>query len=224
MGLLLLLASILYAVAYMLFFRGFELGNVSIISATMNLWAVFTMLFAFIFLGQRLSAFQFLGVLLILAGVALVSLKRRDNADKNIQLLAGVKETVLAALLFGIFWNFSEIISEKIGWSSTTLFVKVGVVLFMLLFSLFGKRELSIAQTTPRIKWLILLAGFLEAGAVACVNWGLAVGNVILVAPISSALSLVTITMAVIFLKEQITKLQGFGMVMVITGIVLTAF
>ena len=224
MGLLLLLASILYAVAYMLFFRGFELGNVSIISATMNLWAVFTMLFAFIFLGQRLSDFQLLGVLLILAGVALVSLKRRDNADKNIQLLAGVKETVLAALLFGIFWNISEITSEKIGWSSTTLFVKVGVVLFMLLYSLFRKRELSIAQTTSRIKWLILLAGFLEAGAVACVNWGLAVGNVILVAPISSALSLVTIAMAVIFLKEQITKLQGFGMAMVITGIVLTAF
>jgi transporter family protein len=224
MALLILVASVFYAVAYMLFFRGFELGNVSIISATMNLWAVFTMLFAFIFLGQRLSTFQLLGVLLILAGVALVSLKRRDNADKSIQLLAGVKETVLAALLFGIFWNISEITSEKIGWSSTTLFVKVGVVLFMLLYSLFRKRELSIAQTNSRIKWLILLAGFLEAGAVACVNWGLAVGNVILVAPISSALSLVTIAMAVIFLKEKITQWQGFGMVLVITGIVLTAF
>jgi transporter family protein len=224
LALLLLVASIFYAVAYLLFFRGFELGNVSIISATMNLWAVFTMLFAFIFLGQRLSTFQFLGVLLILAGVALVSLKRGDITDKNIHLLSGVKETILAALLFGIFWNISEIISEKIGWPSTTLFVKVGVVLFMLLISLFQKRELSIANTTPKIKWLILFAGFLEAAAVACVNWGLTVGDVILVTPISSALSLVTIAMAVIFLKEKITKLQGFGMIIVITGIVLTAF
>ena len=64
-------ASILYAVAYLLFFKGFELGNVSIISATMNLWAVFTMLFAFIILGQRLSIFQLIGVLMILAGVGL---------------------------------------------------------------------------------------------------------------------------------------------------------
>ncbi len=223
-ALLILVASVFYAVAYMLFFRGFELGNVSIISATMNLWAVFTMLFAFIFLGQRLSAFQFLGVLLILAGVALVSLKRGEITGENIHLLSGVKETILAALLFGIFWNFSEVISEKIGWPSTTLFVKVGVILFMLLFSLIGKRELSIAKTTPRVKWLILLAGFLEAGAVACVNWGLTVGDVILVTPISSALSLVTITMAVMFLKEKVTKLQGFGMIMVITGIVMTAF
>jgi bacterial/archaeal transporter family protein len=224
LALVILLASILYAVAYMLFFRGFELGNISIISATMNLWAVFTMLFAFIFLGQRLSTFQFLGVVLILAGVVLVSLKRGDIADKNIQLLSGVKETVLAALLFGIFWNISQIASERIGWSSTTLFVKVGVVLFMLLFSLFQKRELSIAKTPSKIKLMVVVAGFLEAAAVACVNWGLTVGNVILVAPISSALSLVTITMAVIFLKEKISVLQGFGMIMVITGIVLTAF
>jgi transporter family protein len=216
--------SILYAVAYLLFFKGFELGNVSIISATMNLWAVFTMLFAYIFLGQRLSTFQFLGVLMIIAGVVLVSLKWSDIKNQNIELLSGIKETILAALLFGIFWNLSEIISEQIGWSSTTLFVKIGVVLFLLLFSLLINRELSIAKTTPKIKMMILFAGVLEAAAVAFVNWGLTVGNAILVTPIASALSIVTIMMAVIFLKEKITKLQGFGMIIVITGIVFTAF
>jgi transporter family protein len=217
-------ASIFYAAAYLLFFKGFELGNISIISATMNLWAVFTMLFAFIFLGQRLSTFQFLGVLMIIAGVALVSLKGSDIKDQNIKLSSGIKETILAALLFGIFWNLSEIISEKIGWLSTTLFVKIGVVLFLLLFSLLINRELRVANTTPKIKMMILFAGVLEAAAVASVNWGLTIGDVILVTPISSALSIVTITMAVIFLKEKITKLQGIGMIMVITGIVLTAF
>lgn len=218
------IASIFYAVAYLLFFKGFELGNVSIISATMNLWAVFTMLFAFIFLGQRLSTFQFLGVLMIIAGVALVSLKWSDIKDQNIKLLSGIKETILAALLFGIFWNLSEIISEKIGWVSTTLFVKIGIVLFMLLFSLKADRELRIAKTTPKLQMMILFAGVLEAAAVASVNWGLTIGDVILVTPISSALSIVTIAMAVIFLKEKITKLQGIGMTMVITGIVMTAF
>jgi len=70
------------------------MGNVSIISATINLWAVFTMLFAFIFLGQRLSILQFLGVILIIAGVALVTLKVSDIKDQNIKLLSGVKETI----------------------------------------------------------------------------------------------------------------------------------
>jgi transporter family protein len=217
-------ASILYAAAYLLFFKGFELGNVSIISATMNLWAVFTMVFAFIFLGQRLSTFQFLGVLLIIAGVSFVSLKWSDIKDQNINLFAGIKETILAALLFGIFWNLSEMISEQIGWLSTTFFVKIGIVLFMLFFSLLVNRGLSVAKTSPKIIIMILLAGVLEAAAVAIVNWGLTIGDAILVTPIASALSIVTITMAIIFLKEKITKLQGFGMIIVITGIVLTAF
>ncbi len=217
-------ASILYAVAYLLFFKGFELGNVSIISATMNLWAVFTMLFAYIILGQRLSIFQFAGVLMILAGVALVSLKWGDINNQDIKLLSGVKETIVAALLFGIFWIFSEVISENIGWASTTLVVKLGIVLFMLLFSLLAKRELRVTQTNPKIMATILLAGVIEAAAVAVVNWGLTIGDSILVTPISSALSIVTIAMAVIFLKEKITAIQGIGMVIVITGIVLTAF
>jgi bacterial/archaeal transporter family protein len=221
---LLPVASILYAVAYLLFFKGFELGNVSIISATMNLWAVFTMLFAFIILGQSLSMSQFIGVLMILAGVALVSLKWGDIKNQNINLLSGVKETVLAALLFGIFWIFSEIISENIGWISTTLFVKIGIILFMLLFSLLVKRGLRVSQTSPQIMTTILFAGVLEAAAVAVVNWGLTIGDAILVTPISSALSIITITMAVIFLKEKITTLQGIGVISVITGIVLTAF
>lgn len=217
-------ASILYAVAYLLFFKGFELGNVSIISATMNLWAVFTMLFAFIILDQRLSIFQFAGVLMILAGVALVSLKWGDIKNQDIKLLSGVKETFVAALLFGIFWIFSEVISENIGWASTTLVVKLGIVLFMLLFSLLAKRELRVSQINPKIMATILLAGVIEAAAVAVVNWGLTIGDSILVTPISSALSIVTIAMAVIFLKEKITTIQGIGMVIVITGIVLTAF
>jgi len=217
-------ASILYATAYLLFFKGFELGNVSIISATMNLWAVFTMVFAFIFLGQRLSTFQFLGVLMIIAGVALVSLKWSDIKGRNIKLLSGIKETILAALLFGIFWNLSDIISKQIGWLSTTLFVKIGIVLFMLLFSLLVNRELSVAKTSQKIKMMILFAGVFEAAAVAFVNWGLTIGNAILVTPIASALSIVTIMMAVIFLKEKITKLQGIGVIIVMTGIVFTAF
>ena len=55
------IAAICYSAGYLFFFKGFEIGNVSIVAATMNLWAVFTMLFAFIFMGQRLSTIQSLG-------------------------------------------------------------------------------------------------------------------------------------------------------------------
>lgn len=51
--------------------------------------------------------------------------------------------------------------------------------------------------------------GIIEVGAVALVNYGLAIGDAILITPIASALSIVTIMLAVLFLNEKISKLQA---------------
>jgi transporter family protein len=218
------IAAIVYSAGYLFFFKGFEIGNVSIVAATMNLWAVFTMLFAFIFMGQRLSLIETLGVLMILAGVTLASVNWSDIRNQRFQLSSGVKEAVLGAFFFGIFWNISEIISEKAGWLLATLLVKAGIVLFVLIFSFLVKREIGWTTAVRRTKYAVLIMGIIEAGAVAIVNYGLTIGQAILITPIASALSIVTITLAIIFLKDKVTKLQGLGMITAIIGIVVTAF
>jgi len=221
---LLPIAAIIYSAGYLFFFKGFEIGNVSIVAATMNLWAVFTMLFAFIFMGQRLSTIQSLGVLMIISGVTLASLNWSDIRNQRFQLSSGVKETVLGAFFFGVFWNISEVISEEIGWLLTTLFVKFGIIVFLLLFSFLRKRELDLTKATTQTKCMVVLMGIIEAGAVAIVNYGLTIGDAILITPIASALSIVTITLAIIFLKDKVTKLQGIGIITAIAGIIVTAF
>lgn len=218
------IASIFYSAGYLFFFKGFEMGNVSIVAATMNLWAVFTMLFAFIFMGQRLSTVQSLGVLMIISGVTLASINWSDIGNQGFQLSAGVKETVLGAFFFGVFWNISEVISEEIGWLSTTVLVKLGIILFLLLFSFLIKRELDLTKAAPKTKYMVVLMGVIEAGAVAIVNYGLTIGDAILITPIASALSIVTITLAIIFLKDKVTKLQALGVITAIAGIIVTAF
>jgi len=218
------IAAIVYSAGYLFFFKGFEIGNVSIVAATMNLWAVFTMLFAFIFMGQRLSAIQTLGVLMIISGVILASLNWSDIRNQKFQLSAGVKEAVLGAFFFGVFWNISEIISEEVGWLLTTLLVKFGIVVFLLIFSFLVKREIGLKETAAKTKYTVVLMGIIEAGAVAVVNYGLTIGDAILITPIASALSIVTITLAVVFLKDKVTKLQGIGIITAVVGIVVTAF
>ncbi|MFZ5857453.1 MAG: EamA family transporter [Chloroflexota bacterium] len=221
--LLIAAASILYSAGYLFFFKGLEIGNVSIVAAAMNLWAVFTMLFAFLFMGQRLSEVQSLGVGLILAGVVFASLNWGDIKNQRFQLSVGVKETVAGAFFFGVFWNVSEIVSEEIGWPFTTLFVKLGIILFLLIFSLFAKREIGLVKVSSKTKIMLVVMGIVEAGAVAAVNYGLTIGDAILITPIASALSIVTIGLAILFLKEKITNLQGIGILMAIIGIITTA-
>jgi transporter family protein len=218
------LASIVYSAGYLFFFKGFEKGNVSIIAATMNLWAVFTMLFAFIFMGQRLSPTQTIGVVMILSGATLASLDWSSMRSQKFQLSLGVKEAILGAFFFGIFWNISEVISEEVGWLLTTLLVKFGIALFLLIFSVVAKQEFGLTNTPAKTKYVIVLMGMIEVAAVALVNYGLTIGDAILITPIASALSIVTIALAVIFLKDKISKLQGFGIFTAIIGIIATAF
>jgi len=218
------IAAILYSAGYLFFFKGFEIGNVSIVAATMNMWAVFTMLFAFMFMGQRLSAMQTVGVLMIIAGAAVASINWSEIRNQKFQLSAGVKEAVWGAFFFGVFWNVSEIISEKIGWLMTTLFVKFGIVLCLLIFAFLVEQEIGLPKTSPKTKYIILLMGIVEAGAVALVNYGLTIGDAILITPIASTLSIVTILLAIIFLKDKVTKLQKLGMVAAVVGIIVTAF
>ncbi len=217
-------AAIVYSAGYLFFFKGFEKGNVSIIASTMNLWAVFTMLFAFIFMGQRLSLTQTIGVVMILSGATLASIDWDNITKQKFQLSLGVKEAILGAFFFGIFWNISEIISEEIGWLFTTIFVKLGIAIFLLVFSLVAKQEFGLTNTPAKTKYVIVLMGMIEVAAVALVNYGLTIGDAILITPIASALSIVTIALAVIFLKDKISKLQGIGIATAIIGIIATAF
>ena len=180
------------------------------------------MLVAFLFMGQRLSTTQTIGVIMIISGVTSASLNWSEIKDKGFQLSSGVKETVAGAFFFGIYWNVSEMISEEIGWLLTTLYIKLGIILFLLIFSFFIKKELNLSQSGAKTKWIILLIGIIEAGAVAVVNYGLTIGDAILITPIASALSIVTITLALVFLKDKISKLQGIGIAAAILGIIVT--
>ena len=218
------LAAIVYSAGYIFFFKGFEVGNVSIVAATMNLWAVFTMLFAFTFMGQRLTSTQTLGVLMIIIGAVIASINRNEVGSQQTRFSLGVKEAVFGAFFFGIYWNISEVISEEVGWILTTLFIKLGIVLFLLIFSFISSREIKLANVSARTKFVALLMGIIEAGAVAIVNYGLTIGDAILITPIASALSVVTIAFAVIFLKDKIAKIQGIGIASAVLGIVITAF
>jgi len=217
------IAALLYSAGYLFFFKGFEIGNMSIVAATMNLWAVFTMLFAFTFMGQRLSQIQTIGVIMILAGVTIASLNWNEIQHRKFQLTSGVREAIAGAFFFGIYWNVSEIMVEEIGWLVSTGLIKLGIVVFMSIFFIFAKRDNSLAGVTSKTISAIILMGIIEAGAVAVVNYGLTIGDAILITPIASALSIVTIILAIIFMKDRITKVQGIGIGTAIIGIVVTA-
>ena len=216
-------AAVLYCGGYLLFFKGFEKGNVSVIAATMNIWAVVTMAVAFLFMGQRLTAAQTIGAFTIIAGATLASIDWTKVREQGFQLSLGVRETLLGAWFFGVYWNVSEILSEDVGWLTTTVLIKLGIVVILLVFSMLTRQARQTLEGPTRITFVLVAMGVIEVCAVAAVNYGLAIGEAILVSPIASALSVVTIVLALVFLREKISALQGLGMAMAVAGIITTA-
>lgn len=215
--------GVIYALAYSLFYQGFEKGNVSVVSAVINLQTVFIVGISFFLRGQQLSLLQWPALGLILLGITLVSVKLEELHHGGLALLNGVKETLLSAVLFGVlYWPLSEVLIEQTNFLLVTLLVKVVAILTVVGMAWRVKSSLLPPVSTTKL-WLTLTAvGLLEAVGVLSVNLGMQYGDAIIVAPIASALTVVTISLAVIFLKERLSRVQVAGIVLTMTGILLT--
>lgn len=218
------LGGIFYALGYLFFYKAFEIGNISVVSSVVNLQVIFIIIISLL-RGQSLTHLQIPGFALLLVGVTLVSVNFNDLRKRSVSLLRGVKETLIATLMFGVFyWPLNEFIVEKADWLAISFITKLTAVIVVFLISLFNSQSMAIQKVTRKLVVLIVAVGLLEAVGVLSATFGQSYGDGIIVGPISSALTIVTVGLAMVFLKERITKIQGIGIVLVIIGIVMTAF
>ncbi len=153
-----------------------------------------------------------------------MSVDFKEFTKKGVILARGVKETVISSILFGvIYWPTTEYIVERSNWITSSLYIKVVALFVVFLLSRIQKQDLSLKNPTVKVWALLAIVGLLEAVAVLSIGFGGAYGDYIIVAPIASALTIVTISLAVIFLKEKISRVQAVGIALTITGIVMTA-
>lgn len=219
-----IVGGIMYAVGYLFFYKGFEIGNVSVVSATINLQVLFAILISFFVRGQQLTSLQIPALIILLTGISLVSLNFDHLKEGKVGLLKGVKETLTAAIVFGIFyWPLNEYLVEQADWIFISFLIKVVALLFLFLLSWRNKTKLNVKSDT-RLYFLIAAVGVLEALGILSASFGQSYGDGIIVAPIASALTIVTVALAMIFSNEKINRLQAFGILLAIVGIVMTAF
>ncbi len=217
--------GVAYALGYLLFYKGFEIGNVSVVSATINLQVLFIITISYFLRGQSLTVFQIPAIILLLLGVTLVSVNLNDLRKGTVSLLKGVKETLAAAVMFGVFyWPLNEFVVEKADWLAVGFITKLTAIVLVFLISAFRKDSLVVKERNNKLYALIAAVGILEAIGVLSATYGQSYGDGIIVAPISSALTVVTVALAMIFTKERISKIQGVGIALAVIGIVMTAF
>ena len=195
-------------------YRGMAIGVVSVVSTIAATGPVVPIIVGLL-LGERPSVLQFGGIVVTLAGIALLAFDRRPQAGGK--LVPGVGLALLAALAFGVFLVAIRYASRPDPvWG--VLATRTGSVLALLFLGLLFRSRLKVGRAdVPSL----LAVGVLDVSADVFFAFATTIGLLSIVSILSSLYPVATVILARIVLGERMARLQQLGIVLALAGVLL---
>lgn len=206
--------------SWLCYFHALQLGDVNKVVPVDKSSVVFTMLLAFLFLGEPLSLNMLLGMIGIGAGTLLMlDWKRSSSAP------AKSKRWLLFALLAAGFASLTAILG-KIGIenieSNLGTAIRTLVVLAMGWAIVLAQGKQKQIGGIDKRSWLFLVLSGLATGlSWLCFYRALQGGNASMVVPIDKLSIVVTVVFSGIVLKEKLVAKSWAGLVLIVAGTLL---
>ncbi len=217
--LFLILSGCATGASWLFYFKALKTGDVNKVTPIDKSSTVLAMLMAFIFLGEELSLYKIIAMVLIGAGTLMMTVNKSNGKSK-----AGA--WLLFAWLSSIFAALTSILS-KLGVehidSNLATAIRTAVVLVMawIVVAANGKKNVF-AGLDGRGFFFLLLSAAATAGSWLCYNHALQIGDASVVVPIDKLSILPVILFSRVVLKEKLTAPAAAGLVLVCAGTVLT--
>lgn len=213
--------SFINTIGGMLLYRSFAIGTLAIVAPVASSFAVFTMVLALLFSGERPALLALGGALLVVFGVILVSIPSSDSQATGRIVLAGVPEALGVVVCFGIYFWSIEFVTPLTGVFWPVLLVSITDLLAVLvLFFSWSMPPVSV----PRPLWLpVIGAALFSSMAFIAFNLGVTFADTAIVTPLSSLASGVTVLLAWLVLRDRLTLWQWGGVVIIIIGVLLVS-
>jgi drug/metabolite transporter (DMT)-like permease len=211
--------GVLQAMVYLLVYRGFGKGQVSVLNPVFASFSGLVALVSIVALGETATAGKLTALTIIFLGIMLLSI---DGRAGKVRLLGapGLSEVGLAAVC-ATAWTlgWGRLVSGN-DWVVFALFMYAFMTVTVLLIALFQRVPLRV-HNPAMWKWLVLI-GLGEMVAYLSISLGYSSTTLTsIVAILSGAFSLPTIVLARIFLKERTAAIQAIGGGVVVGGIVI---
>jgi uncharacterized membrane protein len=217
--LIILAASILFQ----MFYYSISRGQVSLTGSVIAIYPMITIVLSYLFLGERLSPLQYGAVGIILAGGVAVALPDK-NQILHTQGLSWLPWGLAGALSLGTGDFLSKLSINRIGSYSHIFFLSLIAVGLSGFNYLIDKPN----RPAPRIFARSFLPTFLGivlhlAGALSFLL-AFDYGPISLISPVSSVYPALLALLAVKFLKDRVSPLQGIGIGVITGGLILIGF
>jgi len=219
-GILALIASSSF-MGFLLMYRGYSKGNLSVVSPTVNSFPVYSVVLSIVALKVAIWGPVLLALIGVIAGILLVSTKisMLSNGAGG-RLTPGVPDALVAALFFAVAFTLIGYADETIGYALPIVSARLGGCLVGLAVGL------PLGQTVSRIGGeamrRVLAMSILEASALMCFNLAL-VSSSIAGLPIVTTLAgmgvVFTVGFAKLIRKEPIELNRGVGIAVLVASV-----
>ena len=244
-----LLAASFNLLGFLSIYYGFKIGSLSVVATVSSGWAVVTVVLSLIFLQEVPYPWQQVGIVLILVGVVLVAYRSysskgprelREGSEKTLvgrkgrgsgslsflwaekgishKETLGVFPAICSVLFFGSCYFLMSKVTKDMGPVLPILMARILGIIIIGLFLIFRREVFVILD--GRLFFLVMI-GLLDAGGFVAFNYGINATMVSLVSPSASLLTLVTVSLARVFLGEKLMINQQVGFWMTLLGIIL---
>ena len=219
----LILSGFATGASWLCYFRALQLGDVNKVVPVDKSSAVLTIIFAFVFLRETVSALKLGGVVLIGVGTYLM-IQRKETAETETK----GKSWFVYAALSAVFASLTSILS-KLGLSGVdsnlATAIRTVVVLAMAwLVVLVTGHAGEVARTDKKELLFICLSGLATGASWLCYYRALKDGPAAAVAPIDKMSLLVTVGFSYFAFGEKLSKKAIIGLVALTAGTLMMVF
>jgi drug/metabolite transporter (DMT)-like permease len=217
------IAGALNFFATLTLYRSFEIGKLSVVAPISSSYPVLTVLLS-VLSGEHLSAARNFGIASTLLGVVLVAGGEKepdaDDAEGTQRSGKGIGLALCSAVGFGfLFWLLGTRIVPVTGATQTVWLIRLTSSALTAVLILAARKPIQ--PPTDRVAGWILGMGLTDTGAFVMNNFGMRVEQVAVVSVLASLYGAVTVGLAAIFLREQVSRWQWLGILTIFAGIFL---
>ncbi len=216
-----------------------KLGPVAVVSPIGSTTGVMTVVFAFLFLGERPDLIQWLGIPLAGLGVVLLSVEVDETGERR--LIGWGPVFAFLGVVTGAVSNAGlRIPAREIGPVPTAIAQRTFTVLYVVIALVFFVRNYGNDQKPTSLRrwqvraghpddkrlgvkpWLLLLVlGILDAAAFIMFAEGLAIADAWLIGLLSQSGRIIAVGGGYLLFRERLAPLQWFGLALALGGLTL---
>lgn len=226
-GLLVLSGAVGIAVSDTLFFACLNLLGAGLTAIVDCLYSVFVILFALLFIGERMSLRQLLGVALIVSAILLVSSKREEGMPPRKSLVLGIGLGTLSMITLagGIVMIKPLLATAPLLWA-TFVRMGTGAILVGGLLVFHPKRRSLLSPLAKISNWRSMVPGTFLGAYVGLVAWmaGMKWTQASVAAPLNQLNSIFIFIMAAVFLGEKVPRAKMMAVGLATVGAVLVSW